>query len=52
MDSSSTVMLSSGRSMPVMGLGTWELTHDTAGTVEEALELGYRMIDTSRDYGT
>ena len=38
--------------MPVLGLGTWQLTDDTAGTVEEALRLGYRMIDTSSDYGT
>jgi 2,5-diketo-D-gluconate reductase A len=38
--------------MPVLGLGTWQLTNDTAGTVEEALRLGYRMIDTSGDYGT
>ena len=38
--------------MPVLGLGTWQLTHDTAGTVEEALRRGYRMIDTSGDYGT
>jgi 2,5-diketo-D-gluconate reductase A len=38
--------------MPVLGLGTWQLTDDTAGTVEEALRLGYRMIDTSGDYGT
>ena len=38
--------------MPVMGLGTWLLNDDTAGTVEEALRLGYRMIDTSGDYGT
>ncbi len=35
-----------------MGLGTWQLTNDTAGAVEQALELGYRMIDTSGDYGT
>jgi diketogulonate reductase-like aldo/keto reductase len=48
----STVPLLSGRSMPVMGLGTWQLTHDTAGTVAEALRLGYRLIDTSGDYGT
>jgi 2,5-diketo-D-gluconate reductase A len=38
--------------MPVLGLGTWQLTDDTAGTVAYALELGYPMIDTSRDYGT
>ena len=38
--------------MPVLGLGTWQLNNDTAGTVAEALRLGYRMIDTSGDYGT
>jgi diketogulonate reductase-like aldo/keto reductase len=52
MNSESTVRLRSGRAMPVLGLGTWQLTDDTAGTVEEALRLGYRMIDTSGDYGT
>jgi len=38
--------------MPILGLGTWQLTKDTAGTVEAALRLGYRMIDTAEDYGT
>ena len=38
--------------MPVLGLGTWELTDDTAGTVEEALRLGYRLLDTACDYGS
>jgi 2,5-diketo-D-gluconate reductase A len=52
MRNDSTVELRSGRSMPVLGLGTWQLNDDTAGTVEEALRLGYRMIDTSGDYGT
>ena len=52
MMNASTVTLHSGRSMPVLGLGTWQLNDDTAGTVEEALRLGYRMIDTSGDYGT
>ena len=28
------------------------LTDDTEGTVTEALQLGYRLIDTSGDYGT
>lgn len=48
----STVTLHTGRDMPVMGFGTWELTKDTAGTIQKALELGYTMIDTSGDYGT
>lgn len=52
MEKQSRIPLHTGRRMPVLGLGTWELTNDTAGTVEEALRLGYRMIDTSADYGT
>jgi diketogulonate reductase-like aldo/keto reductase len=48
----STITLNSGRKMPVLGLGTWQLSNDTAGNVEAALRLGYRMIDTSGDYGT
>jgi diketogulonate reductase-like aldo/keto reductase len=52
MDRNSTIKLSSGREMPVLGLGTWQLKVDTAGSVEQALQMGYRMIDTSGDYGT
>lgn len=51
-DIQSTVQLHTGRAMPILGLGTWQLTKDTAGTIERALELGYRLIDTSGDYGT
>lgn len=52
MNINSTVKLNSGHSMPIIGLGTWQLTEDTAGTVEYALKLGYRLIDTSSDYGS
>lgn len=52
MNRDSTIRLHSGNSIPAMGLGTWQLTKDTAVTVARALELGYRMIDTSGDYGT
>lgn len=52
MDSTSRISLHTGRQMPVMGLGTWLLTDDTAPTVEEALASGYRMIDTAVDYGS
>ncbi|HEX5797268.1 MAG TPA: aldo/keto reductase [Candidatus Saccharimonadales bacterium] len=38
--------------MPVLGLGTWELTDRTADTIAKALLIGYPMIDTSGDYGT
>ncbi len=52
MDLDSRVKLVSGNTMPIMGLGTWQLTHDTAKTISQALKLGYPMIDTSGDYGT
>ncbi len=52
MDAASTVVLRTGNRMPVMGLGTWQLSRDTAGTIVAALQLGYRLIDTSGDYGT
>jgi len=35
-----------------MGLGTWQLTKNTAETVQYAIELGYHLIDTSSDYRT
>lgn len=52
MDRRTTVTLHTGREMPVLGLGTWELTRVTAHTVAYALDLGYRMIDTAADYGS
>jgi 2,5-diketo-D-gluconate reductase A len=51
-DANSETVLHTGNRMPVLGLGTWQLTDDTPGTVENALRLGYRLIDTSGDYGT
>jgi 2,5-diketo-D-gluconate reductase A len=38
--------------MPVLALGTWQLTNNTAEAVAFALGKGYTMIDTSGDYGT
>jgi 2,5-diketo-D-gluconate reductase A len=52
MDPNTEVALHTGTRMPVLGLGTWQLTENTAGTIMTALEAGYRMIDTSGDYGT
>jgi 2,5-diketo-D-gluconate reductase A len=49
MNQQSSVMLRTGHEMPVIGLGTWQIRD--AKTVETAFELGYRMIDTSGDYG-
>lgn len=51
MNKNTTISLHTGRKMPVIGLGTWQLA-DTSKTVETALELGYRHIDTSSDYNS
>lgn len=48
----STLMLRGGNQMPVLGIGTWQMTENTAGTISAALAAGYRLIDTSGDYGT
>lgn len=48
----SRIPLHTGNRMPIIGLGTWQLTADTADIVAYALEIGYRLIDTSSDYGT
>jgi diketogulonate reductase-like aldo/keto reductase len=48
----STVPLLTGRTMPVLGLGTWQLKHQTVDSVAGALAAGYRMVDTSGDYHT
>lgn len=47
-----TVPLHTGRLMPQLGLGTYQLRNHTVETVLRALEAGYRMIDTSGDYHT
>ena len=44
--------LPSGNRMPLLGLGTWELQAHTTETVCRALELGFRMLDTSPGYHT
>lgn len=47
-----TVTLSSGYEMPVLGLGTYALTGDTAKeSVLSALSSGVRLIDTAYMYG-
>ena len=45
-------VLPSGNRMPLLGLGTWHLTFHTVETVCNALEAGFRMIDTAADYHT
>jgi diketogulonate reductase-like aldo/keto reductase len=49
---SDSVPLPSGRSIPLLGFGTWQLTGRTASdSVRTALEVGYRHIDTATMYG-
>lgn len=44
--------MNDGRSMPGLGFGTWELGREEARrSVAEALETGYRLIDTAKIYG-
>jgi diketogulonate reductase-like aldo/keto reductase len=52
MNIETTGSFAGGARMPLIGLGTWKLTRETADIVLEALEIGYRMIDTAVDYGT
>jgi 2,5-diketo-D-gluconate reductase B len=41
-----------GVRIPKLGLGTWQLTGaDCVEAVRDALELGYRHLDTARNYG-
>ena len=44
--------LPSGNRMPLLGLGTRDLNVHTVDTVCSALELGFRMLDTSPQYHT
>ena len=47
-----TVLLNSGYTMPILGLGTYALDHDTcANSVMALLENGGRLIDTAYMYG-
>jgi 2,5-diketo-D-gluconate reductase A len=47
-----TQKLSSGPEIPVLGLGTYPLDNaETEQIVLDALEVGYRLIDTAENYG-
>lgn len=47
-----TTMLNNGIAMPMLGLGVFQAPPDaTAAAVQEALRLGYRLIDTAASYG-
>ena len=46
------VMLNSGYEMPILGLGTYSLDHDTCvNSVKTLLQNGGRLIDTAYMYG-
>lgn len=46
------ITLNNGIKMPILGFGTLELNGETGvRCVAEAIELGYRLIDTARIYG-
>lgn len=45
-------LLADGKSIPKLGLGTWEIADEAvADVVKSAIELGYRHIDTAQAYG-
>lgn len=47
-----SITLNDGRMMPQLGFGVWQVTnHEAQSTVGEALEAGYRSIDTAAIYG-
>ena len=44
--------LNDGTSIPKLGLGTWFIGNDQAAqAVRDAVEIGYRLIDTAQAYG-
>jgi 2,5-diketo-D-gluconate reductase A len=47
-----TVTLATGRRMPMLGFGTWQIKGEAAASATStALEVGYRHIDTATAYG-
>jgi 2,5-diketo-D-gluconate reductase A len=46
-----TIRLANGVEMPHLGLGTWPMTDaEAATTVRDAIDMGYRLIDTAENY--
>ena len=47
-----SIQLSNGITMPLIGLGTWDLNgQECVKMVKTALQLGYRLVDTAQMYG-
>ncbi len=53
MDIDTIVKLNNGVEMPILGIGTWKLAEgdECENAVFEALQAGYRHIDTAQSYG-
>lgn len=52
MSSVPKLTMKDGRKIPVLGLGTWNLTGEVSKKMaEKALDLGYTHIDTAESYG-
>lgn len=47
----STVTLNNGIEMPIFGLGVFESGKETVSAVTDAIQTGYRLIDTAAFYG-
>lgn len=52
MDNESTIQLHTGSKMPLIGYGTWGIKGSVREAIEAAISSGYKMIDTSGDYGS
>ena len=51
-DTQTHLVLSNGTSMPQVGLGLWKMPKETcAQSVYDAIESGYRLLDSACDYG-
>jgi diketogulonate reductase-like aldo/keto reductase len=51
-DAMQTITLNNGVAMPMLGLGVFQAPPEaTAAAVQEALRLGYRLVDTAASYG-
>ena len=49
---SPVIPLANSVAMPMIGLGTWPLTDEqVARTIVDAVEIGYRLVDTAAKYG-
>lgn len=52
MNIDSRIELHTGNTMPIIGLGTWQIKGNVRNAVSAAISAGYKMIDTSGDYGS